>query len=125
MSLSFLLWIWIFINVVGDVQPNPGPAYTSGISSDYGTSSNNMSSLLNLPNQFFVVHYNVQSIIHKLDLLSYELQSFDVLCFTETWLSDSHHSDDLNFRCFHPIVRRDRENDNHGNDLEPVDIECL
>jgi hypothetical protein len=74
---------------------DPEPEYTLDISSDYSTSFDNMSSLLNLPNHFSVVHYNVQCIIHKLDVLSYELQSIDVLCFTETLLYDSHHFDDL------------------------------
>ena len=41
------------------------------------------------------VHYNIQSISSKLDLLHVELVHFDILAFTETWLSASVDTDDL------------------------------
>jgi hypothetical protein len=33
------------------------------------------------------MHLNVQSLVPKIDLLNVELQKFDILCFTETWLN--------------------------------------
>ena len=41
-----------------------------------------------------MVHYNVQSIMNKLDIIETELRNFDVICLTETWL-DTRTPDDL------------------------------
>ena len=69
-----------------------------------------------------------------------ELKDFDILSFTETWLNDSVHSDDLHFPSFHKPERKDRANNTYGglivyiktnltycrrNDLEPIGLECI
>ena len=41
------------------------------------------------------VHYNVQSIFSKLEILNTVLIDFDILAFSETWLSASVDNDDL------------------------------
>ena len=33
-----------------------------------------------------MVHYNIQSIANKLDLIETELRHYDVICLTKTWL---------------------------------------
>ena len=38
-------------------------------------------------NNFCVAHYNIQSILNKVDVLGAELKNFDIICLTETWLN--------------------------------------
>lgn len=52
-------------------------------------------SSLNTSNNLSFVHYNVQSILPKLEILHAELIEFDILAFTETWLSPTDNPDDL------------------------------
>ena len=70
----------------GDIQLNPGPQsllsdssqpISSGMSSGFFNS-------LSLNHNLSFVHYNVQSILDKLDVLHTELFEFDILAFTET-----------------------------------------
>ena len=61
-----------------------------------------------------MVHYNVQSLQHKIDILEPELSTFDLVSLTETWLNDSILSDDLLFKDFKARFRRDRVGDSHG-----------
>ena len=60
------------------------------------------------------VHYNIQSISSKLDLLHAELFHFDILAFTETWLSASVETDDLLLESYNKPERKDRIGDPHG-----------
>lgn len=86
------------------------------------------------------VHYNIQSIVTKLDILLAELYDFDILAFTETWLNSSVNNDDLSLQSYHSPERKDRVGDSHGgvmlyvketihytrrNDLEVNGVECL
>ena len=59
------------------------------------------------------MHYNVQSIVHKLDLLGSELFDFDILSFSETWLNPSVSSNDLHIQSFNTPERKDRVGDSH------------
>ena len=76
----------------GDIHPNPG--LMSSVSS---FSSATLSSCIstsvfdseNLSHYLSFVHYNVQSIVSKLDILHTKLIDIDILAFTETWLSQS------------------------------------
>ena len=121
----------------GDVHPNPGPASsdTSSVTSD-----DSLMQFLNVPNQLSLVHYNVQSLSHKVDCLAAELASFDVLTFSETWLSDSVNTSDILIHGFQEPIRKDRPGDNHGGviayvkeqinfvrrqDLELLNVECI
>ena len=88
-GLAFILllvtvaWIFILLLKAGDIEQNPGPqtgtsvstANTSSLAS--GTSMN----LSTLQNKLSIVHYNVQSINRKIDILSSELFEFDILAF--------------------------------------------
>ena len=60
------------------------------------------------------MHYNVQSIKSKLDILASELSEFDILAFSEIWLSATTPSSDLYLPSFKPPERKDRLGDNHG-----------
>ena len=118
----------------GNVHANPGPSSLSSSVSSCILSS------LNLSRHLSFVHYNVQSIVPKLDILLAELYEFDILAFSETWLSPSVSNDDLFMQSYQIPERKDRVGDNHGgpmlyvkesihytrrNDLEPIGTECL
>ncbi|MES9993746.1 MAG: endonuclease/exonuclease/phosphatase family protein [Candidatus Thiodiazotropha sp.] len=60
------------------------------------------------------MHYNVQSILSKLDILQTELLEFDILAFTETWLGPSVDTNDLLLHSYNTPERKDRAGDNHG-----------
>ena len=89
---------------------------------------------------FSMVHYNVQSLQHKIDILEPELSTFDFVSLSETWLNDSISTEDLLFNDFKAPFRRDRVGDSHGGiivyvkndipckrrqDLELLNIECI
>ena len=50
------------------------------------------------------MHYNVQSIAPKLDLLSTELFDFDILSCSETWLNPSVSLNDLHIQLFSLLI---------------------
>ena len=94
----------------------------------------------NLSNHLSFVHYNVQSLAPKLDILGPELFEFDILAFSETWLKPSISSVDLHMHSFRKPERKGRTGDSHGGviiyvkediyykrrlDLEPRGIECI
>ncbi|MCG8113228.1 MAG: endonuclease/exonuclease/phosphatase family protein, partial [Candidatus Thiodiazotropha taylori] len=60
------------------------------------------------------VHYNVQSIYTKLELLQAELIEFDILAFSETWLNHSIDTEDLTLQSYQSPERKDRVGDSHG-----------
>ena len=74
----------------GDKHPHPGPVSstsTLSIASSMSNSSCSTADYLNLSHHLSFVHYNVQSISSKLDIIYSELLDFDLLAFSETWLS--------------------------------------
>lgn len=91
-------WLTVLLLCSGDVHPNPGPLSTSSGDSTKTSSSNmssNIFSSLSLNHKLSFVHYNVQSILSKLEILHAELVDFDILAFTETWLGPSVSAEDL------------------------------
>ena len=87
-----------------------------------------------------MVHYNVQSLASKTDIIEPELTNFDIISLIETWLNDSISNEDLKFNEFQDPFRRDRIGNSHGGvivyvkrgipckrrlDLELVNIECV
>ena len=86
------------------------------------------------------VHYNVQSFFNKKDILYAELHHFDVVAFSETWLTNNINDKDILFSNYHAPFRKDRSTDAHGGiliyvsdklfakrrfDLEIPCIECI
>ena len=135
----FITWLGILLLISGDVHPNPGQV---ALSSSSSTSNESFSFLntLNLSKHLSFVQYNVQSIIHKLDILSTELSEFDILAFSETWLHSGIQTTDLFIPDFKPRERKDRTGDPLGGvmiyvkdslfykrryDLEPRNTECI
>lgn len=138
----FVTWLTALLLQSGNVHPNPGPLSLSSAGSTSSSSSSFADAVfdsLNLDYYLSFVQYNVQSIAPKLDILHAELHSFDILAFTETWLSASTLTNDLLLQSYHPPVRKDRVKDRHGGVMlyvkdytialdkifEPRSIECL
>ena len=88
----------------------------SVVSSDYtsSTNSHDLYTFLNYPNHISTVHYNVQSIRYKLDLILAEFSQFDIISFTETWLSGKCPTSDLIFPSYYAPERKDRISDRYG-----------
>ena len=96
---------------------NPGPSTSSSVSSVSSSStsmSNSLFSTLNVAHNLSFVHYNVQSILSKLDTLYAELYEFDILAFTETWLNPAVDPTDLLLDSYCEPERKDRPGDSHG-----------
>ena len=88
----FATWVVLLLFSCVDVTPNLGPLSTSSSCRNLTSSSgmsNTLFSSLNLNHNLSFVHYNVQSIFSKLKILQAELFDFDILAFTEIWLSPS------------------------------------
>ena len=75
--LVFLTWLYILLQYSGDVHPNPGPisptSSTPSLSTFISSMSTDIFDTLNISHNLSFVHYNVQSILHKLDILHAEL----------------------------------------------------
>ena len=106
-------WLPNLLVCSGDIHPNPGPSISPNVSLDSESITSSTVSLLGLSNSLSIVHYNVQSILPKLDNLYTELKEFDILTFSETWLSNSTHSDDLRLPNYSTPERKDRQ-DGYG-----------
>ena len=94
----------------GDIEKNPGPA------SDDSTPSVSADTSLNdtgLRDKFSLVHYTVQSLANKRDLLFSELSNFSVISVSKTWLDQRTSDNDIALEGF-KTYRRDREGDNYG-----------
>lgn len=137
-----LTWLGTILLMSGDIHPNPGPLSTSSISSatDSFSARSSVFNFSNLSNHLSFVHYNVQSLGPKLDILGTELFEFDILAFSETWLNSTYSLADLRLQSFRDPERKDRIGDSHGGviiyvkdtihyrrrlDLEPQGIECI
>ena len=111
-------WLVILLLCSGDVHPNPGPSSSSSSSTTISSSSSSMSSTvfnsLTLNHNLSFVHYNVQSILPKIDLLHAELIEFDILAFSETWLHPDIDTDNLILEQYQFPERKDRNADHHG-----------
>ncbi len=101
--------IYSQILLSGDIHPNPGPSSHSELSDE--SSNISTSSYINLINGgLSIMHLNIQSITSKLDILEIESQPYDVLVFTETWLSQTTPNEDILIPNFNPPFRCDRQN---------------
>ena len=125
----------------GDIEKNPPPLSEHSTPSVSSTSSANDS---NIRDKFSLVHYNVQSLIDKKDILFSELSDFSVISITETWFDpgfDQRNSDSDIALEGYVTYRRDRGGENPGGgvyvyvtdtifskrrqDLELPNIECV
>lgn len=105
--IVFIWWKCLILNQSGDVHPNPGPSSISSVS-DSDISS---CSFEYLSGMFSVFHVNIQSLKPKLDVLEQEVQPYDVVILTETWLNNTVQNSSLvmqNFAEPHRLDRPDR-----------------
>ena len=113
----FGTWLNIILLCSGDVHPNPGPSSTSSSESASSLSTSMSTSIFSSfssGHNLSFVHYNIQSISSKLDVLHAELFHFDILAFTETWLSASVDTDDVMLESYNKPEHKDRVGDYHG-----------
>ena len=107
-----LFWFYLLIILSGDVKKNPGPG-----SADLSSSCSSCSMDINLSlfeQNFSVLHYNVQSLLAKVDQLQMELSHFDVIAFSETWLSPDIQDGKIMFQNYQKPFRKDRPDDAYG-----------
>ena len=75
-------WISIFLLRSGDIHPNPGPTMSDPSFNTDASSSSFLNS--SSTNHISFVHYNIQSLMHKIDVLYTGLREFDLIGITET-----------------------------------------
>ena len=92
----------------GDIEKNPDPDNSS-----YSDTSS-QSTFPVCQGYFSVMHYNFQSLLHKLDIIEPELSNFDLVSLTETWLNEMVLTQDLAFNSYRLPFRRDRVGDSYG-----------
>ena len=108
-SIILITWLYVFLLQAGDIHPNPGPSSNASDMHDISATSSLLNfDLSNLAKHMSFVHYNVQSLAPKLDVLAAELFDFDILAFTETWLNETTLTDDLMIDTFNKPERNDR-----------------
>ena len=90
-TFELLIVLSLILIRCGDIELNPGPK----LDSDSSSSTASAFSDLELKNKFSVVHYNVQSILNKVDIIQSELQQYDVISLTETWLDNTISDDEI------------------------------
>ena len=100
----FATWLIVLLLIAGDIHPNPGPQSCSSESSSLSGLHPSACSDSNIS----ILHLNIQSLLPKLDLLEVELQPFDIVLLTETWLKPSTISDDVSISNYHTVIRKDR-----------------
>ena len=101
---------FILLMLSGDIESNPGPSSQSTyISSASSISDPLLDEFDECITQFTsFMHLNVQSLVPEIDLLNVELQKFDILCFTETWLNTNVANQDISLDNFQSPFRKDR-----------------
>jgi len=106
-QFELFCWLSMLLHVLlsGDIHENPGPSTSS---------TSTMDTFVPAQGNLSLVHYNVQSILKKKDILFGDLRNKDILAFTETWLNPNISSSDLLYPSFHSPFRRDRESDPRG-----------
>ena len=87
----FELLIIMSLLLIAGIERNPGPASQL---SDTSFSSSSVKQQI-IEDKFSIVHYNVQSLANKIDLIESELRNFDVICISETWLDDRTSDEDI------------------------------
>ena len=87
LMISIFLAI-IFLMICSDIHPNPGP-------------------LLNMPS-LSIVHNNIKSLRNKLDNVYAELNRFEIITISETWLKSDIHQDEIMLPGYNVPIRRDR-----------------
>ena len=96
------------ILLAGDVELNPGPASIDSESISNDLSDSSMVDLSIFEQNFSIVHYNIQSLVGKLDQIQIELSHFDVIALSESWLSENVSTEEILFQNYQRPSRKDR-----------------
>ena len=130
-TFELIIFLSLLLINAGDIELNPGP---DTVQNDTGSVDDSL-----ISSYFSVVHYNIQSILNKVDLIGSELRNFNIICLTETWLGPNTTDEALRIDDY-SLYRRDRPTDNHGGvcvyikediysrrrtDLELPHVECV
>ena len=136
---ELLIVLSLLLLKCGDVETNPGRNIDISLTFANSSSVTDPEKEI-IKSKFSIIHYNVQSLVNKVELIEGELHDFDVICLTETWLDMRTLNDDLKLNGFRVPYRRDRLDDNHGGicvyvkesifsqhrpEMEVNDVECL
>ena len=126
-NFAYFCIVLCILLIISGVEQNPGPSLSvssrsfssvSDLSSDCSVFKNNVSFL----------HLNVQSIVPKLDIITVEYSSYDILSFTESWLKPNINDETLKLPGykFSPF-RRDRQHKTGGGGIVYVKehINCI
>ena len=106
----FEIYIIMSALLIGGIKTNPGPRLDESSNSSAESGIFEKSSI---KGKFSVVHYNIQSLSNKVDIIESELRDFDAICLTETWLDRRTSDETIKINGFN-LYRRDRVGDNHG-----------
>ena len=85
-----------------DIELNPGPSESDSITMD-GISTSKY---------FSIVHYNIQCVTNRIDLIRSPLSNFSVICVTETWLIKHTTNDSISLDGYQ-LYHGDRGGENH------------
>ena len=80
----FELLIILSLLLISGIERNPGPVSHDSVGSASSLIDDENEKIIQ--DKFSIVHYNVQSIANKIDIIESELRNFDVICISETWL---------------------------------------
>ena len=119
--MESLFWLYLLIVLSGDIEINPGPPESVDLSSSCSSCTTDISLSL-FEQNFSVVHYNVQSLLAKVDQLQMELSHFDVIALSETWFSPDIKVDKIFFQNYQKPFRKDRLDNTYGGVIIYVKI---
>jgi hypothetical protein len=139
-NFAYFCIVLCILLIISGVKQNPGPSLSE--SSRSFSSVSDLSSYCSVfKNNVSFLHLNVQSIVPKLDIITAEYSSYDILSFTESWLKPNINDETLKLPGYKfPPFRRDRQNKTGGGvivyvkehincivrpDLQMDNIECL
>ena len=114
--------------------------FITSVSGSSTSMSDSLFNSLSVAHNLLFVHYNIQSILSKLDTLYAELYEFDILAFIETWLCPAVDPTDFFLKSYCEPEWKDRPGDNHGGiiiyieegihykrreELKPRNVKCV
>ena len=113
--------------IISGVEQHPCPSLPESCRS-FSSVSDLSSDCSDFKNNVPFLHLNVQSIVPKLDIITAEYSSYDILSFTESWLKPIVNDEMLKLPGYKfPPFRRDRQNKTGGGVIVYVKehINCI
>ena len=104
------------------MELNPGPGSTNSISISGDLSDDSIIDVSIFERNCSILHYNIQRLVGKLDLIQTELSHFDVITLSETRLSNNVSTDEILFPNYQRPFRKDRTNNSYGGVITYVKV---